>query len=120
MRILFIGGTGNISLACSCAALEKGCLPEPLVEAIHRETEGNPFFVHEVVRLLTSDGRLAEGGTVESWSLEIPQGVREVVGRRLNRLSDACNELLLVGSVIGVWLSRRCPRPCRPTVSRTP
>ncbi len=76
---------------------------QSLVAAIHRETEGNPFFVHEVVRLLTSDGRLSGSGSgsVESWSLEIPQGVREVVGRRLNRLSEECNELLLVGSVLG-------------------
>ncbi len=75
--------------------------PEGLVAAIHRETEGNPFFVHEVVRLLTSDGRLTKGSEAASWSLEIPQGVREVVGRRLNRLSEDCNELLLIGSVLG-------------------
>jgi len=83
---------------------------ESLVEAIHRETEGNLFFVHEVVRLLVADGRLAaaaadgDDGDTErsgSWSLEIPQGVREVVGRRLNRLSDGCNDLLLVASVLG-------------------
>jgi class 3 adenylate cyclase len=71
------------------------------VEAVHRETEGNPFFVHEVVQLLQSDGRLERAEEVESWSLEIPQGVRQVVGRRLSSLSEECNGLLAVASVIG-------------------
>ena len=44
----------------------------------------------EVVRLLVQEGdltpeRLAGRG---SWSMRIPEGVREVIGRRLDRLSD--------------------------------
>jgi class 3 adenylate cyclase len=71
------------------------------VDAVFRETEGNPFFVHEVVRLLAADGRLERPPAGGSWSLEIPQGVREVVGRRLNRLSEDCNQVLAVASVVG-------------------
>ncbi len=82
--------------------LSSGRTPPPaLVEAVFRETEGNPFFVNEVVRLLQSDGRLDQPETVESWSVEIPQGVRQVVGRRLDSLSKACNTVLTVGAVIG-------------------
>ncbi|KKL24130.1 hypothetical protein LCGC14_2418420, partial [marine sediment metagenome] len=54
--------------------------PEALVEAVYRETEGNPFFVNEIVRLLVADGRLERPEEVKSWSVTIPQGVREVVG----------------------------------------
>ena len=68
--------------------------PSALVEAVYRETEGNPFFVHEVVQLLQSDGRLERPEDVASWSVEIPQGVRQVVGRRLNALSEDCNRVL--------------------------
>ena len=75
--------------------------PEALVEAVYRETEGNPFFVHEVVRLLQTDGRLDRPDEVASWSVEIPQGVRQVIGRRLDALGPACNEVLTVASVIG-------------------
>jgi class 3 adenylate cyclase len=75
--------------------------PAQLVEAVYRETEGNPFFVHEVVQLLGSDGRLEHPEKIESWSLEIPQGVRQVVGRRLSALSEECNELLAIASVMG-------------------
>ena len=36
-----------------------------------------------------------------SWSVGIPQGVREVVGRRLEHLTDDCNEVLTIASVMG-------------------
>jgi class 3 adenylate cyclase len=75
--------------------------PEALVAAVYKETEGNPFFVNEVVRLLVADGRLQHPETVKSWSVGIPQSVREVVGRRLDRLSERCNQILSVGSIIG-------------------
>jgi len=75
--------------------------PPKLVEAVFRETEGNPFFVHEVVNLLESDGRLADPDSVESWSVEIPQGVRQVIGRRLSTLSAECNALLTTAAVMG-------------------
>ncbi len=75
--------------------------PEALIEAVFRETEGNPFFVNEIVRLLVADGRLERPEEVKSWSVTIPQGVREVVGRRLDHLSEECNRALTVASVIG-------------------
>ena len=75
--------------------------PPPMVDAVYRETEGNPFFVHEVVRLLQADGRLDHPEEVASWSVEIPQGVRQVVGRRLSALSEECNRVLTVASIIG-------------------
>jgi class 3 adenylate cyclase len=75
--------------------------PDSLVQAVYRETEGNPFFVNEIVRLLVADGRLEQGEAVKEWSVTIPQSVREVVGRRLDHLSEACNRVLTIGSVIG-------------------
>jgi tetratricopeptide (TPR) repeat protein len=75
--------------------------PEALVRAVHAQTEGNPFFVSETVRLLASDGGLERAADVRSWTLAIPQGVREVIGRRLDRLSPQCNEVLTIASVMG-------------------
>ncbi len=76
--------------------------PDGLAEAVHAQTEGNPFFLGEVVRLLASEGRLTDSGTAStSWRLEIPQGVREVVGRRLDRLSSEANAALTVAAAIG-------------------
>ena len=53
-----------------------------------------------MVRLLTSEGQLERPEEVQSWSLTIPQGIREVVGRRLNNLSEECNRVLAISSVI--------------------
>ena len=81
-----------------------GMAPPPgLVGAVHTQTEGNPLFVTEVVRLLVQEGELSadQAGTRESWTVRIPEGVREVIGRRLNRLSQRCNETLTIASVIG-------------------
>jgi len=84
-----------------------------LVEALHSQTEGNALFVTEIVRMLEQEGGLSTGamsgpvpGSVQkedkdSWTIRIPEGVREVIGRRLNRLSNHCNETLTVASVIG-------------------
>ena len=83
--------------------------PRGLVEGVHTQTEGNPLFVTEVVRLLVQEGELgADPSTgpgrareTDSWTIRIPEGVREVIGRRLNRLSQRCNEVLTVASIIG-------------------
>ncbi len=77
--------------------------PPELVDAVHSQTEGNPLFVTEVVRLLTQEGELTPErlSAREGWSLRIPEGVRDVIGRRLDRLSDHCNEALAVASIIG-------------------
>ena len=77
--------------------------PRGMVEAVHRQTEGNPLFVTEVVRLLVQEGELTREGVRQrdSWSVRIPEGVREVIGRRLDRLSERCNETLTIASVVG-------------------
>jgi class 3 adenylate cyclase len=81
--------------------------PDALVKAVYKETEGNPFFVNEIVRLLVADGRLEHAESVKEWSVTIPQSVREVVGRRLDHLSEECNKVLTTGSVIGREFARR-------------
>ena len=77
--------------------------PEGLINAVHTQTEGNPLFVTEVVRLLVQEGDLTADKSVgrNSWTVRIPEGVREVIGRRLNRLSERCNEALTIASVLG-------------------
>ena len=77
--------------------------PRGLVAAVNTETEGNPLFVTEVLRLLVQEGELTADKTAEreSWEIRIPEGVREVIGRRLNRLSQPCNEVLTVAAVVG-------------------
>jgi class 3 adenylate cyclase len=77
-----------------------------LAVALHDETEGNPFFLREVLRHLAETGGIAEhdgrwSTTMDVDQLGIPEGVRDVVGRRLSRLSEIANRVLGHASVIG-------------------
>ncbi len=77
--------------------------PSELAATVYRHTEGNPLFVTEVVRELVQSGELAESHAsgASTWSVRIPEGVREVIGRRLDRLSERANEALTVAAVVG-------------------
>jgi class 3 adenylate cyclase len=77
-----------------------------LARAVREETEGNPFFVREVLRHLAETGAVTQ--QAGSWTsrlpvdqLGIPEGVRDVVGRRLARLSSGTNQALRVAAVVG-------------------
>jgi DNA-binding NarL/FixJ family response regulator len=85
-----------------------GAPPLPqLVAALHHTTEGNPFFVTEIVRLLVAEGRLADPVDDAGWRLETPPSVREAVGQRLARLSVSCQRVLTIAAVVGREFSLR-------------
>jgi DNA-binding SARP family transcriptional activator len=71
---------------------------DQLVSEIQAETEGNPLFVGEFVQLLAAEGVLETRSVLE---LAVPEGVREVIGRRLRHLSAECHQLLTLASVLG-------------------
>jgi len=78
-----------------------------LVEAVHHKTEGNPLYMQEVVRDLAEEGLITqkEGRwriTKDTlWEMRIPEGLRDVIGKRLSRLSQECNRILSIAAVIG-------------------
>jgi tetratricopeptide (TPR) repeat protein len=81
---------------------------DALVEALHHETEGNPFFLEETLAHLVETGAIHRGAdgrwTSPHTRIEdfgIPEGVREVIGRRLSRLSEDCNRVLGMAAVLG-------------------
>lgn len=86
-----VGGLDAPDVARLVANLGVTLDPSALA-AVSTETEGNPFFVSEVAR------HLAEAGPAPG---TVPEGVREVVGRRLSRLSPLANEALTVAAVVG-------------------
>jgi hypothetical protein len=83
----------------------------PLAEGVHRQTEGNPLFIQEVMRYFVEEGLLKRQGDqwVGRWretgepqlEMVIPEGLRDVIGKRLSRLSQQCNQLLSIAAVIG-------------------
>ena len=76
-------------------------LSQELTGTLYAHTEGNPFFMTEVIRLLSESGELTAEHIGTPVGLRIPEGVREVIGQRLNRLSEHCNEVLTTASIIG-------------------
>ena len=103
---LSLSGLGHDELGELIASLAGQRVDDEFVTAVEAETEGNPFFVKEILRHLAEtgayeqrDGRWAATRPLSEMGL--PEGVREVVGRRLSLLSDSANEVLSVAAVIG-------------------
>jgi DNA-binding SARP family transcriptional activator len=68
-----------------------------LVHTVFEETDGNPFFVEEVVRHLLESERWADTPV----RIGVPEGVKDVLLRRLARLSEACRTALADAAVLG-------------------
>ncbi len=82
-----------------------GSIDPELIDAIHRETEGNPFFIEEVCKTLLEEGLLCfERGEWVSPGIEditIPQSIRLTVQSRLSRLPEDAQDVLRLAAVIG-------------------
>jgi class 3 adenylate cyclase/tetratricopeptide (TPR) repeat protein len=78
-----------------------------LAGQIATETDGNPFFVGEVLRGLSESGALVFDEAGGRWSIDgsaaiaLPESVREVIERRVERLGDEALEVLTQAAVIG-------------------
>ena len=78
-----------------------------LAAALIERTDGNPFFANEVLRHLVERGVLAQDGGRWTLSgaledLDLPEGVLDVVGQRLSRLSPEANQALAVAALCGL------------------
>ena len=78
-------------------------VPSPLSRLVVDATDGNPFFVTEIVRHLTETGALADAQHAHRGliALSLPEGVKDVIGRRVARLSEAANRTLSLAAVVG-------------------
>jgi tetratricopeptide (TPR) repeat protein len=69
-----------------------------LAERVYRTTDGNPFFVDEILHLFLADPGRGNGNGGE---VSIPHGVRDAVRERLRPLSEACRTALATAAVVG-------------------
>jgi tetratricopeptide (TPR) repeat protein len=88
------------------AALSAQQPPRSLARLLFEKTDGNPFFVEEVFRHLAEEGKLFdERGTfspgLQVDQLQAPDGVRLVLGRRLERLSEDARRILTTAAIVG-------------------
>ncbi len=89
--------------------------PPGLINRLYSQTEGNPFFLEEVLRDLVEQGHLFDQAgrfdpALDVADLGVPEGVRLVIGRRLERLTDDAQRLLASAAVAGRVFSVRLLR----------
>ncbi|MEW6297256.1 MAG: BREX system ATP-binding domain-containing protein [Thermodesulfobacteriota bacterium] len=73
---------------------------DALVKTVYQKTEGNPFYVTEVVHMLAMADPQAAAHDPRS-TIGLPLRVREAIGHRLRALSEQCRRLLTIAAVIG-------------------
>ncbi len=98
--------------AIGCALVGASTLSEGLQQLVEQKTEGNPFFVEEVLRSLQERGLLErtddEVGLLRRTSkIDVPDSVQDVLLGRLERLDPASRDVLRVAAVIGREFPRR-------------
>src|SRR5437899_12914535 len=80
--------------------------PESLVSAVFEESQGNPFFVEELYRHLVEEGKVFDAAgqflkDIKIDEVDVPENVRLIVGRRLERLDENEKRALTAAAVIG-------------------
>lgn len=80
-----------------------GEIAPELIKAVHMRTDGNPLFVQEIIRLFLQEPQLLEESSFDSdqWSEKIPEAIRVVVSKRLNRISESCKRVLITAAILG-------------------
>ncbi len=94
-----LGGMDEREVGALIGSWHGNEVEDDAVRAIRAETEGNPFFVKQLVRHLEEAG----GGSdlTAGDGLAVPEGVRDVIARRLARLPDQGAQVLEVAALIG-------------------
>ena len=100
--------TGVIAFMESAAGHELDDAGVGLAHQLYRETDGNPFFVAEVLRNLSESGDIVQDASTGRWTakdtegpLSLPHSVRTVIGTRVSRLGEGATKVLSTAAVIG-------------------
>ena len=97
-----VGGLSELETAELVRVWSGEAPSHAFARALHSETEGNPLFIEEIVRHLAEAGvRASEAGARELQRFGLPENVKQVIARRLGRLSAQATEWLRVAAVIG-------------------
>jgi class 3 adenylate cyclase/pimeloyl-ACP methyl ester carboxylesterase len=103
-RHIAVGGLDQDEVGSLVASWAGQHAPPELTRVIHARTDGNPFFVEEMLRDLADTGAMydEDGRLRDDLSQTgVPQGAKEMIMRRLSRLSERCNSVLTIAAVIG-------------------
>ena len=106
VRPLKVGGLSRDAVAQMLNGLSQSQAPECLVNAIFEESQGYPFFVEEVYRHLIEEGRVFDAAgqfrtDIEIDETDVPENVRLIISRRLERLDETEKRALTAAAAIG-------------------
>jgi uncharacterized membrane protein len=107
IRPLKLGGLSKDATAQMLHGLsQRQDVPESLVSLIFEESQGYPFFVEEVYRHLIEEGKVFDAAgqfraDVEIDEIDVPENVRLIIGRQLERLDENEKRALTAAAVIG-------------------
>ena len=106
VRPLKLSGLSKDAVAEMLHGLSGREAPDRLVSLIFKESQGNPFFVEEVYRHLTEDGKILDDAgefrtDIKIDESDVPENVRLIIGRRLERLDESEKRVLGAAAVIG-------------------
>jgi class 3 adenylate cyclase/tetratricopeptide (TPR) repeat protein len=90
-----LGGLGEGEVAELVASQLTGAAPATVARSLVERTQGNPFFVEEILRDVGPDGDVSDALT------RIPDSVKDLLLRRLRRLDEGCKRLLTIAAVAG-------------------
>ena len=111
-RPLKLGGLSRDAVAQMLHSLSRAQAPESLVNIIFEESQGYPFFIEEVYRHLVEEGKVFDGTgrfrtDIQIDEIDVPENVRLIVGRRLERFDENEKRVLAAAAVIGRSFSFR-------------
>jgi predicted ATPase len=99
-------GLSKDAVAQMLRELSKRQTPESLLSIIFEESQGYPFFVEEVYRHLLEEGKIFDATgqfhtDIELDEIDVPENVRLILNRRLERLDENEKSTLAAAAVIG-------------------
>jgi len=101
-----LGGLSKDAVAQMLRGLSQRETPESLLSLIYTESQGYPFFVEEVYRHLVEEGKIFDATgqfhtDINLDEIDVPENVRLIIGRRLERLDENERRALAAAAVIG-------------------
>jgi tetratricopeptide (TPR) repeat protein len=106
VRPLKLSGLSKDAVVEMLQGLSKRKTPETLANVIFEESQGNPFFVEEVYRHLIEDGKVFDDAgefrkDFRIDELDVPENVRLIIDRRLERFDENEKRVLAAAAVLG-------------------
>ncbi len=84
--------------------LNRDDVPKSFIKEVYKETEGNPLFIKELLNSLIQEGIIDPTSylSIEAKKIRVPPSVKEIMLRRIAKLSPEARKVLSYAAVIGV------------------